>query len=225
MTPREQLYPSPRTVLEFETWLHGRLEGEWGDAPRYLVDEIGHSENRMTYVEYLLWVWEEPRRFLVERYDANTIGRWLQQVGHPYASIGLPYEFRMRFWTALGTLFQDCFQPLVSDALVHRSETNAATKDLDQACYMWWEASPYYPSLPGLMTEDHERFLDVCRLCLNSGKAALQESALHGLGHALGIDRPLLAARDVVDEFLRPGSFARPELLKYAKRARAGSVR
>lgn len=71
---------------------------------------------------------------------------------------------------------------------------------------------------------DDAYFLAICRQCLASRKAAIQESAIHGLGHAIGIIGSLKEARVLLDNYIRSANFARPELLSYAKQAREGRV-
>jgi len=57
---------------------------------------------------------------------------------------------------------------------------------------------------------------------LHSPNIACQESALHGLGHLHY--RAAKQVEAIVTSFLRENRSLRPELLDYAKRARAGYI-
>jgi hypothetical protein len=150
---------------------------------------------------------------------------YLAKVNHVYVDPALPRELRNRSWQALITLFSVVFEPYVGQFLGHCSERHPTQSKLHADCYMWWDVSPYYPESQYATDDDHGYFLATCAHCLRSDQGAIQESALHGLGHALGVSRLLAQpVHDLIDEYLTSGRIARKELIGYAKRARRGRV-
>ena len=214
-------YPSPRPVIPFEQWLDAKYLFDWKSVDENLAKEREHFETRNTYAEYVVRTWEDPKRWLLDRLPLEAIGKTLQHEGHVYVNNLLPRELRDRAWQALSVLFKELFEPHTSGKLGHKNER---LTDLDIACYMWWEQSPYFPGSPAVTEQDNKFFLGICDQCLRSPNASLQESALHGLGHSIGITNPLLASRDLINAFLKENRAARKELISYAKRAGRGRV-
>ncbi|MEQ1822776.1 MAG: hypothetical protein ABL949_09710 [Fimbriimonadaceae bacterium] len=204
-------------MIPFCEWLETRYSG---GGPTH--DD--HFETRATYAEYVVLTWERPTEFLTTRFTLDQIGEVMMRERHVYGSAQLPRELRNRAWRALSPLCGELFAPNVSDSLSHRNESAKGTARLDGACYMWWDVSPFYPGNRSMTPVDSAFFVSICRECLASPKAAIQESAIHGLGHAVGISEPLIEARTALDDYIREANFARPELLQYAKRARKGRV-
>jgi hypothetical protein len=221
-TPRQE-YPSTRPVIPFEKWLEAKFLDRWQDLDPNLNSERDHFENRCTYVEYVLWTWEDPKRWMLDRFDLQQIGRTMRDESHPYGNARLPKELRVRAWNALSCLFRDLFEPCTSGVLCHKNE-RSETPDLDGACYMWWDVSPYFPGSPKMDQEDNKYFLSICEQCLKSPNATMQESAIHGLGHALGVPERLKEAATLLNGYLESDRFPRRELTKYAKKARHGRI-
>lgn len=105
---------------------------------------------------------------------------------------------------------------MVGNALGHLSETRSQ-EGLDSVCYMWWD---------NCACEDADEaaiFREIVRELLDSQFAAVQEAALHGLGHHICITKDTLAT-GLINEFLNEGKAKRPELNKYALQARTGDI-
>lgn len=217
-------YPSPRPVMPFEDWLDRRYSP---NSPKLDFDpdlNEDHFETRATYAEYVVITWENPEKWLVDRLPLSSVCRKMECEWHVYMDSRLPRALRNRAWMALISLFDGLFIPQTSGSLGHLSETGKETKELDTACYMWWDVSPYYPQSAGAEQIDHERFLDVCEHCLNSSNPSVIESAIHGLGHAHRLRIGNRSAVQLLDDFLLRNPTDRRELAKYAQRATKGRV-
>lgn len=95
--------------------------------------------------------------------------------------------------------------------------TDPVQRDINRICYMFWDTSRLlHLGLPGV----RRACLDVMERCLTVPNYAVQESALHGLGH--------LARDDARAAALAAGFAARgmgpPELIRYAQAAAVGHV-
>ncbi len=108
-------------------------------------------------------------------------------------------------------LYRDCFAKRCANVLSHRDEPGSG--ELNIFCYMLWDESP--------LSSWQEVVLEVMEDALTIPNYACIESALHGLGHRTG-DRSDVAA--IIDNFLERTPQLRPELVNYAKAARAGCV-
>ena len=230
MPPRpfmsEQQYPSPRAVVPFEEWLNAKFGGDppekawrhkWNQPP-------DHFETRPTYAEYVVRTWEDPLGTLVSRFTPQQIGVALWDEHRVFLDVRLPQALRMRAWNALPNLFTQVFGRLGSEVLGHCSERIAETHSLDSACYMWWDIGTYLPDSPLMTQADEDAFSSVCEACLRFSHAGVQESALHGLGHALMCRRAKKRWQALIDQFLENGLARRPELVRYAKQARRGAI-
>jgi hypothetical protein len=210
-------YPPLRRVIPFEEWLQKSYEGG-----EFCVED--HFETRATYAEYVVLTWEDPAGTLLRNFDLHQIGSGMRRQPHVFMDGYLPRRLRNRAWIALDILFIELFEKHCSNILSHCNESVRETKGLDVACYMWWDISPYFPSFPGVEAVDNALFLAVCKRCLRSSNAAVQESALHGLGHAVGYFRRWEAAGKLIDGFINGGWATRPELVRYAYSARKGKI-
>ena len=212
---RPQEYPSDRPVLSFEEWLDIRTgKGEATEIPNHL--ELDHFETRPTYAEYVVRTWEDPIGLLVGKGSLNQLGETLYREWAVNTDTRLSSPLRDRAWQAFPNLFTRIFAQYCSPVLGHLSESNPTTERLDAACYMWWEVHwiPY----------DDERFFRLMETCLATSHPAVQESALHGLGHAEYDKSARRHVHRIIDRFLQSNNAARPELVRYAKSARRGHV-
>lgn len=221
----EHEYPSSRPILSFENWLQLALSGEGTKVEDAVLMGSADPEVRPAYAEYVLWTWENPAEILLARFDLERIAEFLRPGDQIYMDPGLPRSLRNRAWLALGNVFHRIFEPNVGNYLSHRNESAPACKALHEVCYMWWDVSYYYPGSSAAEEDDHRAFLALCSRCLQSPSAAVQESALHGLGHAVSgtkwIEPPV---HKMIDAYLSSGKVGRKELVGYARRARRGSV-
>lgn len=215
---RVQEYPPHGPVVSFEEW----LDLKYGDPGHntclnYEFDgPPDRDDTRATYAEYTVWTWEDPVALLVGKYPLNQIGAAMWHEPMVCDDGRLPQELRDRAWVAIHNLFRGLFGKYCSPVLSHLDESNPQSDELDGACYMWWhlKSTPY----------DDPRFFYLLEDCLESGHPALQESALHGLGHAEYDLSARPHVRRIIDRFLQSNWAARPELVPYAKCARRGQV-
>jgi hypothetical protein len=133
----------------------------------------------------------------------------------------VPLPDRVRCVRAFGTVFRDLFLPRCTPHLSHRDEPDCGA--LNAVCYMWWDLLPLIGAPEDRTRADLDRAaLDVMTDELALPSVACQESALHGLGHwHRGYPREV---ESIVDAFLRAHGDSRPELMAYARSARAGCV-
>lgn len=221
-----QEYPAPREVVSFKDWLALKYsehpEAQMTDRQSELLRD--HIETRATYAEYTVNTWEDPEGLLTSSFTLERIGAVMQREHHVYVNMRLPSALRMRAWAALTTLFRELFDRHCSTSLRSLSSMRSPTKGLDTACYMWWEYSPYYPEMKGAAAEDHEQFFAFCANCLAMANPAVQESALHGLGHAQKHKPTGKQVESIIDAFLSGGADVRPDVVRYARSARQGRV-
>ena len=133
----------------------------------------------------------------------------------------VPLDARLRCVRALSVLYRDLFAPRCSPHLSHLDEPGVG--DLNGVCYMWWDICPIGgpPADPG-HDAINRAALDVMAAALELEAIACQESALHGLGHW----HPEYAGETaaIIGRFLATHAALRPELVTYARSARAGCV-
>ncbi|MBB6049884.1 hypothetical protein [Armatimonas rosea] len=94
-----------------------------------------------------------------------------------------------------------------------------ARGELSHVCFMWWDIFPlYYSYHPAL----NETVLTTLERTLGLPHLACQEAALHGLGHWHYANPARVEG--IIDAFLATQKRCRPELVSYARAARAGRV-
>ena len=137
------------------------------------------------------------------------------QLSHP----DVPVDQREATLHAAVDLFRDLFAARCAPILAHNSDEQSV---INTSCYMWWEYLSHI-AFPG--DPDFERMrtacFDVMQRMLEIPHVAVQEAALHGLGHEV---RQGDRARDIVERFLAAPGDAAPELLDYARAARSGCI-
>jgi hypothetical protein len=139
----------------------------------------------------------------------------------PVVQEGLPWEIRRECIRSIGPLFAEIFAKRCSSHLAHLDEPNA--DPLNEVCYMWWDLFPTWgdPSDPACEARDRES-LQVMAGLLALDSMAVQESALHGLGHWYPQYSEFVEL--TVREFLHSNHRARGELREYALKACQGNV-
>jgi len=154
---------------------------------------------------------------LTNRFSLEAIGEaiWSQQdeIGW-YAS---PSNGGRIIWDATAQLYTNVFEPNADRTLGHLSEGNSRFQG---ALYMFWDSARWYAG-PESTEGQRRSFLSICERALFSRQASVQESALHGLGHASD-DMP--EAKQAIQRFLRKGKARRPEIRTYAESALKGSI-
>lgn len=157
-----------------------------------------------------------------------------------------PLQKRIACIEAMTTLFSALFAARCTSTLSHLSE---AGNPLNSVCYMWWDIIPFSGHFEdtsiidswelepqrkaeiithhqSLNTDDNraleQAMLRVMTQTLELDSDACRESALHGLGHwSLYVGEQV---RGVIDDWLSRHPEIRPELKKYAQRARRGHI-
>lgn len=132
----------------------------------------------------------------------------------------IPQSSRFRALRSFVPLFEQVMACRCSPHLSHLDEKGA--NPLNSACYMWWDLLPIHgaPKDPTRAEFDAE-VIAVLESLLRIPQDACRESALHGIGHWV-IYYP--RAAEVVDDFLARSPELRPELVRYARAAKSGSV-
>ncbi len=197
---------------------------EWLDC-RYLescnmAQDIEHSV--LGYIEYEVWTYEDPKSWLLDRYALDQIGHGLNEPVSLFLPM-IPVELKQRSLKGMLNIFELIFEPNLQNELGHLNEINEEMP-LASACYMWWEYSNFYVD-DSNKDEYRNECLRLYEYCLKSSKAALQESALHGIGHAPWTMKPLLNdLHQLVLDYLKSSLVPRPELAIYAEIALKGAV-
>ncbi len=214
--------------LSFEAWVahvfdHPVSEPRWfadPDAPFW----IGTSATAIPYVTRLF---EDPLPVISRYTDAQLAqGFWyLVSNGASDCMVALsdatvPAAERARCMRSFASVFRRVLAARCTPHLSHLDEPGAGP--LNVTCYMWWDLLPF----AGAPANPAQRDLDAAALAVMADALGLpiacQESALHGLGHwHAAYPRDV---ESIVDRFLAAHAHARPELLAYARSARAGCV-
>lgn len=121
---------------------------------------------------------------------------------------------RARCLGSFSVLFEQLFVPRCTPYLSHLDEKGVAP--LNSICYMWWDIIP----LAGGPPDDTLLAIVECELAVDH--LALQEGALHGLGHWQHHAPSRITS--IVDAYLHRNPHLRPELHTYALAARGGCV-
>lgn len=206
--------------MPFDTWLEELRTGE------QLVDwrletDTSHFEVRNTYAEYNVVLWERYKELLVDHVDKARLAEVIPTGRSMVVYDRLPRDLRNRAWRALPNVFLQGFEPF---AKYQEDDEIAPFGGLEYECFMWWDVCSYYPGCPSNTWEDDAYFLATCQVCLDSPNFALHESALHGLGHFIGMSNGLKESVKVIDDYLRAHPILPPKLQSYAQQARKGRV-
>lgn len=216
----EWQFPAPRPVVPFDTWLEELRTGEqlvdW-----HLETDPSHFEVRNTYAEYNVVLWERYKELLVNHVDKARLAEVIPTGRSMVVNDRLPRDLRNRAWRALPNVFLQGFEPF---AKYQEDDEIAPFGGLEYECFMWWDVCSYYPGCPSNTWEDDAYFLATCKVCLDSPNFALHESALHGLGHSIGMSNGLKESVKVIDDYLRAHPDLPPKLQSYARQARNGRV-
>jgi hypothetical protein len=132
----------------------------------------------------------------------------------------VPLAARLRALRSFVPLFEQIMSKRCSPHLAHLDESGASP--LNSACYMWWDMMPIGACpVESKRAEFDSTAILTMRNILAIPHDACRESALHGIGHWV-VSYPQAGA--IVDDFLALNNGLRPELVEYAKRAKAGNV-
>jgi hypothetical protein len=208
----------------FQDWLELAYSGDGSVVESLCSEERSNPKTICAYAEYVLWTWYEAKSLLLARFSLQQIGTRLWNEWHIYRDPELPRELRDQAWDALGNLWRTVFIPNVSDSLAYLNESSPGREKFDGACYMWWDVSPVHEDPERWSKNDEEQFIALCRECLDSGRPAIQEAIIHGLGHAFGWDRSYPPAEALLKDFLTTGAIPREELNAYAEIALSGKI-
>ena len=198
----------PMDDPRFEPWLeawYGRPSEEPEDGT--IAYQDGETATLFTARAWSLGA-ELTRRFPLE-----SVGRrvWEQNGDVDwYASLR---EGGRVVWDATHELYASVFEPNADHSLGHLSEGEGRFQG---AVYMFWDSACWYAGASSATDRQRKAFLGICERALESSKASVQESALHGLGHATP---SMPEAKRAIERFLKDGKPRRKELRRYAAAA------
>jgi hypothetical protein len=220
------------TDLEFAPWIDHVFSHPVainGAAWHFDVDADFWDGPPALSARHLARLFEDPAPPLANFTDAQIAqGLWYLVDSGAGGLVGsaldasLALAERLRFISSIGTLFERLIEPRIAPVLGHLDEKGAAP--LNMIAYMWWDI---FPAAGGAKMNSQPdpieaAILAVMTQALNSKHPAIQESALHGLGHwaraCPGIVEP------AIEWYLEHASGVRPELINYARAARTGCV-
>jgi len=214
---------------EWLAYLFDRPECEYGSHWSFAENNLEWDAPGEVTAEFIAQTYEDPSywlpRFSNAQIAAGLAFTWNPAFGAVYSTIShepTPTALRQRAVRALVPLYEDCFRRRCASALSHLDE--AAENPLNGACYMYWDACPFYAQSekPENRSMDEE-CLRVMEATLQMDHDACRESALHGLGHwQLDYSTRVTA---IIEQGLKPvRNRLRPELLTYAAAAACGNV-
>lgn len=137
----------------------------------------------------------------------------------------IPLQNRLSFLNAIVNLNQDCFEPRCTPHLSHldRDQTPDHVSPLNGSCFMWWDIFILWGNRDDPAHDPLNRAcLQVMEQSLALPNIAVQEGALHGLGHFAGGYPD--EVRKIIESFLNRSPALAPQLLAYATRAIRGDV-
>ncbi len=201
-----------------------------GTGPEwYFADEAEEWDGTpASTVRYMTRLFQSPIETLAEFQD-DQINRGLWYLAsnscsdHMYALVNeaVPLQERVGCVGAFLTLFTELFAARCTPHLGHLGEEGSGALNL--VCYMWWDLLPIHgiPEDPR-RSEFDAKCLEVQEMMLGLDSDAVQESALHGLGH--WHDHYPAAVEKIISAYLEQNKGIRPELRQYAKQAKVGTV-
>jgi hypothetical protein len=202
-----------------------RLQELFGDP--HATHEFREREPE-TRLETALRIFEAAGN-LPGRFGESRVAEGLVRLVNPGQSDDLTFlndpklneVLRLRVIASMKTVFKDCFLPLCTPHLRHLEEEGGGP--LNSVCYMWWEHVPLFgdPAKPERKNID-AAVLDVMKDTLRMPSVAVQESALHGLGH--WVPEYPAVVEPIIDDYLKNANVEREELRVYAKKARTGMI-
>jgi len=209
---------------EWLSWVFRRSQSWAGDEPEKwwaLPGEVG--------LRYLVETFERPQAHLGAMSDTELRnGLWFladsgggHQLG-PCVDPALPLDQRVHAIRSIATLFRELLALRCTPHLSHIDEAGAC--EVNVTCYMWWDIAPFSRRSDGLVLS---ACLDAMEASLAVPQVAVQESALHGLGHLAhdeGANRLERRRIAIIEGFLAGGNGLRPELEAYARAALSGCV-
>lgn len=205
----------------FEGWVDRVFTGQASHD-----DDPPHVDDRLE-VARITWLFEHCAATLEHWSDADAAEglRWLISEGGsealiPLGSGQIPQNERDACIRSMLGVYTGVFARRCAPVLSHLDEPGG--NPLNQTCYMWWDVIALGWPVPA----DLNRVaVAVMMEALGVEHVAVQESALHGLGH-FGTGPMRLEMRQAIGEFLRRRRVRplRPELVAYAEAAREGMV-
>jgi hypothetical protein len=204
--------------LTFEEWVYHVFDHP--DAWYHALDSDYWDGPAATTVAYMTRLFEDPITPLEGFTDVELNRGFWYLVGSGGNMMGalkeesVPLADRFRCMEAFFSVFEHLFVPRCTPYLSHLDEPEVAP--LNSICYMWWDVMPIGGS------ELNETLFSVIERELALDHPALQEGALHGLGHWHHYYPTRITS--IIDAYLARYPNLRPELHRYALAARAGHV-
>ena len=201
----EVMWPGP--VPSFDEWFQERFGRPVGSERRAAPPGVTWQEIPYSVViEYITRAFENAGNVFAP-YSNNHLAErfWhFQEMWVPFDSFELPVADRVRAIRSVLSVFEQIFARRCPDHLCHLEHSTQDEENplpLNGACYMWWDGH----SPPGSFENDpcraeiDEAVFDVLEGTLALDSIACQESALHGLGHAIGWQDFLIHQNDTTN--------------------------
>lgn len=216
------------TDLSFEEWTKHVFDHPVMDPAWYWDDDADLWDGPpVVTVTYIIRVFENADEIFKPYSDAQVNqGLWFlvnsacsdNMLALFDASV--PPADRGRCLRSIFILFERYFAKRCSPHLSHLNEPGA--NPLNLVCYMWWDIFPFRGEPNDPNSAIAAELINVMKTALQLDSDACRESALHGLGHWRDYDSKKVET--IIDEFLIQNPNIRPQLKKYALKARSGSV-
>jgi hypothetical protein len=201
------------------------------DPPRvywYFADDAPDRDDHPPHPELLLAQTFERSGTLLAKFSDDQLSQGIFYLGDCAGTIysetfldpDTPLENRLRALRSFVPLFEQIMAARCSPHLSNLDEKGA--NPLNGACYMWWDNLAFHYRERKLLDSGlGDEIVRVLRDLLTIPHDAIRESTLHGIGHLVKFYPQLTEA---VDKLLSTTPDLRPELIEYAKHARAGEV-
>ncbi|MGA2280679.1 MAG: hypothetical protein ABSG80_10300 [Verrucomicrobiota bacterium] len=216
------------TELSFNEWVRHIFDHPVTEPAWHWDENADHAElEPQRVVAYATELFQRAGELLAPYTDAQVNqGLWflISESSSPLYALteaSIPLEQRVHCIRSISKLFEQCFVARCTPHLSHLDEPGAGA--LNSICYMWWDIFPLRGQPEDTARREiDEACLSVMEATLQLPSVACQESALHGLGHwGLYYKNQ---CQSIISAFLQRHRDLRPELQRYATRARERSV-
>jgi hypothetical protein len=227
---RSLLSEPARPILAYEQFVRAIFFDETTGL-EFLLSEIDHREVASHYREYQFWIWQDLAGWAMQGISSEQLIKGLEKLtwrGDYEIGWGTETDLNGEFLKGLSSLHFDFFGP-------HAKSARSATSpdELSIHCWMYWDGATVTSNRKEVGMFRNAVIAEIWVLALESGVDALQECALHGIGHAIFCARRVdndphnelvVKLRAAVQNFIQKNRLKKPDMTKYAREALRGSV-
>lgn len=213
--------------VTFERWIEYLFNREQSSVPWYYDEDEPIFLPARQFIRFGTELFTDAGKLLSGFTDAQVQDGLYRIVSNNFSDEifalrdeAVPIDERRGFVSSVYWLNRDCFAVRCTPTLAHLDEPGASP--LNEICYMWWDISIICGEREPALEPLNEACFEVMEKCLELANVAVQEGALHGLGHFC--DYYPERCRALIDSFLEGNKEQRVGLRDYAESAKTGCV-